>query len=143
MAIFVINNLFAEVDVDDLLKAIGVVILLILAWLFFQSYGFAKDHHIETGVVFNAAIFLAVSTGVAIWVASQFGITEGFCIWLILSWVAVCPVLAAIAEVNPTGFSLSIGGGDPAWYGVWWFRWGVGFGLVALSGYLLHRKHAY
>lgn len=128
---------------DDLFKLIGIGILVALAILFAQSYSFAQDHHIGTGVVFGAAIAVFAATGLAALVAAKVGGTEGFCLWLILSWISSCPVLTAIAKVNSLRFSLYGEGNDPAWYGTWWFEWGVGFGLVALSVYLLRRKHSY
>lgn len=120
--------------------ACGFIILAVLWW----CYGIAKGLGIDTWVVFNVVIGLAAMAGLGTLAAHWIGVLEGFCLWLIGSWICLCKLLAAIAEVNSTNTPARWGeSADPAWYGMWWFQWGVGLGLVTLSAYLLMRKLRY
>lgn len=91
----------------------------------------------------RAVIGLATMAGLGAWAAHSIGLLEGFCFWAISSWICLCKLLGAIAQVNSTGPALWGESRDPAWYGTWWFQWGMGLWLVALSAYMLMRKHRY
>lgn len=128
---------------DDVLKIGLAMVALALLFILYKCYVFAQANGIETIVVFETVLAVIAISGLAVWVVTKIGMTEGFCFWLVACWISLCPMLGALAEVNTIGPFLYSGERDPVWYGTWWFQWGFGAGLVGLSTFLLKRKHSY
>ena len=127
----------------DVFKLAFVVLGMFLLFILYHCYGFAQANGIETIVVFKTALAILAVSGVMAWVATVVGVTEGFCAWLVLCWICLCPMLGALAEVNSIGPSLYYGATDPKWYGTWWFQWGFGVALAGFGAFLLKHKHRY
>jgi hypothetical protein len=127
----------------DMFKVLMAILFVIVMMILYKCYVFAQANGIETMVVFKSVMAIIAATGLAAWAASQIGITEGFCFWIVACWICLCPVLGALAEVNSLSPFLNLEARDVAWYGKWWFQWGVGFSLVGLDVFLLKRKHHY
>ena len=123
----------------DMFKLVMGLVLLVLLMILYKCYGFAQANGIETMVVFKTVLAIICMSALAIWAATQIGITEGFCFWLVSFWICLCPLFTALANVNTLGPSLYSGLDDPVWYGTWWFQWGFGAALVGLSAFLIDR----
>ena len=128
---------------DDLFKLVMALVMFALLFILYKCYMFAQANGVETIVVFKTTMAIIAITGLAVWAAMQIGMAEGFCFWLVMCWICLCPLLAALADVNSMGPSMYSGSRDEVWYGTWWFQWGTGAGLVALSTFLLKHKHRY
>ena len=128
---------------DDLYKVTMAAVLFILAVILYNCYIFAKANGVETIIVFKTALAIIGVSGLAIWAVSQIGLTEGFSFWLIFCWISLCPLLSAIADVHSSGSHWRLSDQETAYYGIWWFQWGIGAAFVVLAYVFVKRKRSY